>query len=370
MKVLVTGGTGTISSGIAKASVKAGYETYAITRGKNKNRNVEGVKYVYGNLWNTDFINKSLDVKYDVVVECLVYTLDQLKISLNNFASRCNHYIFISTAGIYSRICDRRIKEDDEKNLVEWDYTKNKIECERYLIDFCKSINLNYTIVRPTVTYGDYRVPFPIATRNPGWTFFQRMLDGKPMLASDNVRYSIIHIDDFSSAVVALFENERAYNEDFHVSDNRNDIYWDDVIHISGDILNIKPLIIHVPVVAFKKIYPSMYDELKCNKNMSLLLDDYKIKHVTGLESRIDIKGGIIRIIKSMQSEFEQKKRLDTYWNECCDATIYYAYKKGFLKENEKRIVQTYIDGDGHKELIKNYWKIRVKYIIKKCIRR
>lgn len=42
---------------------------------------------------------------------------------------------------------------------------------------------VRYTIIRPTVTYGNYRIPFPIATRTPGWTFFDRMKKGQIMLA-------------------------------------------------------------------------------------------------------------------------------------------------------------------------------------------
>jgi len=43
MKVLVTGGTGTISSGIVKKCQEDGIEVYAITRGNNNARNIKGV---------------------------------------------------------------------------------------------------------------------------------------------------------------------------------------------------------------------------------------------------------------------------------------------------------------------------------------
>lgn len=367
MKVLVTGGTGTISSGIVKALVEAGNETHAITRGNNRKRNIKGVNYIYGDVWNTEFVNSALDTNYDVVIECLVYNLAQLKISLSNFSKRCKQYVFVSTAGIYNRNGEERIKEDDEKNLVEWQYTKDKIECENYLINFCHNSGLNYTIIRPTVTYGDFRVPFPVATRNPGWTFFQRMIDGRLMLASDNVKFSVIHIDDFSDMVLELLGNEKAYNEAFHISDNSNDIYWDDVVNVAGDILAITPQIVHVPIEVFRKVYPSVYDELKYNKNMSLVLNDTKIKNVTQKQSKINIQEGMKRIIEAMKSEVEDKKiELDITWNDYCNATIYYAYVKGFLDEDNEKIVNSYIASFGKKELIYSYWRIKIKRLLSK----
>ena len=41
--------------------------------------------------------------------------------------------------------------------------------------------------------------------------FFDRMKKGQIMLASDNVKFSVIHIDDFSKMVVSLFGNEKVF---------------------------------------------------------------------------------------------------------------------------------------------------------------
>ena len=221
MRVLITGGTGTISSGLVNESVNRGYDTYAITRGSNNLRNIDGANYLHADIWNEKDVYSVLEnIKFDVVVECLAYDIKQLEISLRNFSSRCSQYVFVSTAGVYNRIGNQRIKESDLKNFTEWSYTKNKIECEKFLKEYSMKTGLKYTIIRPTVTYGNYRIPFPIATRTPGWTFFDRMKKGQIMLASDNVKFSVIHIDDFSKMVVSLFGNEKAFNEDFHITSN------------------------------------------------------------------------------------------------------------------------------------------------------
>lgn len=371
MRVLITGGTGTISSGLVQECVNRGHETYALTRGSNNVRNVIGANYLHANIWNSKEVEEALGrLIFDVIVECLVFTPEQLEVSLKNFASRCEQYIFISTAGVYKRQGDRRVKESDEKDCTEWDYARGKIECENNLKDFSKNTGLKYTIVRPTVTYGDYRIPFPIATRNPGWTFFERMLNGKPMLAGDNVLFSIIHIEDFSKLVVSLFGNGKAINEDFHITSKENDIYWDDVIIEAGKILGVEPKIVHVSSDVIKEVWPAIYDEIYYHKNTTQIFDDTKIKSITGIEPTIGLAEGMKKIISSMKDEVEERNlKLDNKWNDYCDATIYYAYKKGQLSQSDKQIVRDYINNVG--QLVFNLSCIKVKiYSIKDVLYR
>lgn len=359
MKVLITGGTGTISSGLVEEAVNQGYETYAITRGSNNQRNIDGAIYLHADIWNTEDVKLKLgELYFDVVVECLAYDVEQMEISLINFSGRCKQYVFVSTAAIYNRINNTRIRESDKKEFTEWSYTKDKIECENYLKDFSSKTGLKYTIVRPTVTYGDYRVPFPIATRTPGWTFFDRMIKGQPILAVDNVLFSIIHITDFSKMVVALFDNEKAINEDFHITSNKNDIYWDDVVKVSGEILNVTPKVVHVPEKVIKKIWPLIYDEIKYHKNTTQIFEDEKIRKATNIEAKIPMKSGMKQTIAAMKNEFESNNlTLDENWNIRCDAAIYYAYKKHLLMDAEMKIASDYIRGNSEK-VIKNNYKI------------
>lgn len=373
MNVLITGGTGTISSGLVKESVNRGNMTYAITRGTQNVRNISGAIYITADIWNHDDIASKLgDLQFDVIVECLVYDVEQLKISLSNFADRCQQYIFISTAGVYQRIGEKRISENDLKNCTDWSYTKNKIECENYLIKYATENKMNYTIVRPTVTYGDYRIPFPIATRTPGWTFFDRMEKGQLMLASDNVRFSIIHIEDFSKMVVSLFGNKKALNEDFHITSDDGEILWDDVIKIAGKKLGVEPQIIHVPANVIRKVWPSIYDELAYHKNTTQIFDNKKIKGVTNQTASISVEDGVRRTIDAMHYEFNYRKlEIDKDWNAKCDATIYYAYKKHLLSKHEMNVVACYMQKHGRNRMKSALRKSRIdalKRIIKEFL--
>lgn len=373
MKILVTGGTGTISSGIVKESVRNGVETYALTRGNNNYRNIEGATYLHADMWDKEAVRREVGGMYfDVIVECLVCNVKQLKISLDNYADKCRQYMFVSTCGVFTLNENKAINECDEKAHFEWKYTKDKIECEEYLIAYSNKTGLRYTIIRPAVTYGDYRVPFPIATRNPAWTVFQRLKDGKPMLACDNVRNHVMHIDDFSRAAVMLFGNSKAFNEDFNIVTDEV-IYWDDVIKIAADIVGVEPKIIHVPLEKYKVIYPHVYDEMRESKAVSQYYDNTKLKSVIPMfEYKISIDDGIRLIMKNMQAEFEkQNLLLDDDWNRKCDSTIIYAYNKAVLNDEEMKYVESYINTipKSEKKSINKAIGIRVmKQMIKKLL--
>lgn len=371
MNVLITGGTGTISSGIAKESVKQGYNTFAITRGNNSYRNIENVKYIKANVWNKDEMKKVLkNLNIDIVVECLVYNCEQLEISLDNFANRCKQYIFISTAGIYNREKGKVSENVTEKDVFEWEYTKNKIECEEKIKKFfSKRIN-KFTIIRPFVTYGDYRIPYPIVcSRAYQWTIFERIEKGYPIVGCNNVKFAIVHIEDFSYAVVKLFNNELAYNEDFHIAETGKEIYWDDVIKVAGSLLNKNVNIIHIPLEVFKNVYIEIYDELKWNKTTELLVDDSKIKSVVKeFKQSVTIEKGLQSTISEAKKTYLNNKILDMNWWYKCDLILIYSYLRNKLNEEEKIIIKNYIKEISFKIKLKIlflYIKVKLKWLKK-----
>ncbi|WP_026650979.1 NAD-dependent epimerase/dehydratase family protein [Butyrivibrio proteoclasticus] len=345
-KVLVTGGTGTISSGLVEECVQCGYDTYAITRGNMKYREVDGVHYIYSDVNDTNkILNQLKGMRFKAVFECLAYTVPQLINSLQLYADKCEQYFFISSTAVYNRK-DGIISEDDEKNLLSWSYSKDKIACEEYLKFYSEKSGLNYTIIRPSVTYGNYRIPFPVTSRANQWSLIQRIVDGDPVLSIKipKLSYSIIHISDFSRAVVKLIGNEKAINQDFHIADAKCEYDWDEVIYAIAKALSKEAEIVHVPLPVFKTTFARSYDELRWNKSEDLRLDDTKLKSATGFEARMPLEEGISLMVANLRVEYEKyNTSLDMSWNRCCDHTIMAGYSLGMVDESEAEIVQKYM---------------------------
>jgi len=103
---------------------------------------------------------------------------------------------------------------------VDWSYCREKAGCEKYLEmlrdldpDFC------YTVVRPYVTYGRTRIPFPLIPARH-WTIAERIQKGKPILlpALENQIITLTHSGDFAKAFLGLCANPKAYGEAFHIT--------------------------------------------------------------------------------------------------------------------------------------------------------
>jgi len=103
--------------------------------------------------------------------------------TLELFRNKCKQYIFISSATVYSKDNPEEvITEETPLTNYDWDYSKNKISCEKILEEESRINNLQYTIVRPYITYGTTRIPFALISKNKQWTLIDRILNDKPIV--------------------------------------------------------------------------------------------------------------------------------------------------------------------------------------------
>lgn len=97
---------------------------------------------------------------WDVVFDVNAYVADDVDRSGELLASRCAHYVFVSTVSVYADLGRRGLTEDDA--LIELDeretpsdrdvYGGRKVQCERRVAALFDS----HTIVRPSVVAGPY----------------------------------------------------------------------------------------------------------------------------------------------------------------------------------------------------------------------
>lgn len=342
MKVLIVGGSGTIGLGLTKESVARGYETYVLSRGNFNNRIPEECHVITADCRNQMIMEEVLkDLEFDVVVGGLVFTLPQLKADIKLYAGRCRHYVFVSTAGVYHRDgTDRALTEEDGYGCKEWQYNRNKIECEKYLKKNADNLPFAYTIIRPTVTYGDYRIPFTVINRKNQYDLIRRIRDGKPIVACDNVKMAIAHLDDFSNGTVSLFMNEKAYGNAYHIADDEVS-RWEDVISAIETYCGKKADILHLPADQLLNLDYRQYVELRYNKSISLVLSNEKIRSVLPeFRTKVSLLEGVVRACHSLEKEDRGE---DEAWSLYIDALIYLGVKNKVFTEGEELIAHNYL---------------------------
>jgi nucleoside-diphosphate-sugar epimerase len=131
MKVLFIGGTGNISTATSRLAVAKGIDLYVLNRGKSPLA-VEGAKSIIGDINAPDQLASALaGHQWDVVVNWIAFTKEEIKRDIKLFAGKTKQYIFISSASAYQKPASHYlITESTPLFNPYWQYSRDKIACE------------------------------------------------------------------------------------------------------------------------------------------------------------------------------------------------------------------------------------------------
>ena len=102
MKALFIGGTGTISTEVTKLFVKQGGELCVLNRGTHNGDLPQGVQVLIGDIHDEGSIQTLLQGQtFDVVVDFIAFTEEEVERDYRLFAGKTKQYIFISSASAY-----------------------------------------------------------------------------------------------------------------------------------------------------------------------------------------------------------------------------------------------------------------------------
>jgi len=282
MKILFIGGTGIISTAVSKLVLKRNDDLYILNRGNNNNKLPKEATFLKGDMNNeveTKILLENYD--FDVVVEWIAYTPDQVKRDYRIFKGKTKQYIFISSASAYQKpVPTYPITEDMTLDNKYWDYSDNKRLCEEYLFSV-NSKDFNVTIVRPSHTYDEELLLYSLDAAKHPITQLDRILKGKKIIipGDGTSLWTITYNADFAVGFIGLLGNPKAYNEAFHITSN---IYytWEQINEILCKILDVKPNVIHIPSEFIVKQAPQFKGGLFGDKMWSAVFDNSKIRTI------------------------------------------------------------------------------------------
>src|SRR4051812_42486696 len=135
MKVLFIGGTGVISTAVSRRAIAEGVELYLLNRSL-RNAELSGCHYLTADVRKPEEFRASLrGLQFDVVVDWIAYTPEDIERDLELFRGRVRQYIFISSASVYQKPpAHYLITEATPLVNPYWDYARNKIACEERLL--------------------------------------------------------------------------------------------------------------------------------------------------------------------------------------------------------------------------------------------
>jgi len=282
MKALFIGGTGNISTPVSKLAIEKGVDLFHLNRGKRKM--IDGVTSLKADINDPHEVRRVLrSHKWDVVVNWIAFTPEDIQRDIDLFGESTGQYIFISSASAYQKPpVNHIILESTPLRNPNWDYSRNKIACEDILVRTYREKGFPMTIVRPSHTY--YSV-IPVSLG--GWeefTVVDRMRKGLPVVVHGDGTslWTMTSAHDFAKGFVGLMDNPNAIGEAFHITSDEvltwNQIYLT-VASAAGGTANL----VHIPseiISRYAEIkgYPSVRGTLLGDKSHSAVFDNSKIK--------------------------------------------------------------------------------------------
>ncbi len=218
MKVLFIGGTGNISWACSRLALSEGIDLFHLNRGNTKRPGLEKVTTIRADINNAAEVKKALEgMDFDVVANFIAFTPAEVKRDVELFSGKTRQYIFISSASAYQKPQTHPvITESTPLANPYWDYSRDKIACEEYLNEVCRSDGFPVTIVRPSLTY---ETVIPVAMGSwDDYTIIDRMKKGKPVIVhgDGSSLWTITHSEDFARGFTGLLGHQQAIGHSFH----------------------------------------------------------------------------------------------------------------------------------------------------------
>ena len=105
MKVLIIGGTGTISSAITRQLAAEGHELWLLNRGNRSAEVPHNVRIITGDINERpeEVLEKLGSETFDAVCEFIGFVPEQVARDVRMFSGRTKQYVFISSASAYNK---------------------------------------------------------------------------------------------------------------------------------------------------------------------------------------------------------------------------------------------------------------------------
>ena len=332
MRALFIGGTGTISMGIVKRLAQdPQWEVFLLNRGNRKSKVPSSVKQI------TADINDEADVKsklegmtFDVVSDFIAFGVKAVERDYRLFSGKTKQYIFISSASAYNKpAASYVITEGTTLANPYWEYSRNKIACEEFLLKKYREEGFPVTIVRPSHTYDERHIPLGVHGDKGFYQVIRRMQQGKPVIiqGDGSSLWALTFNSDFAIGFTGLMGNRHAIGEAFQITGDEI-LTWDQIYGTIADALGVELKPYHVSSdflsEAGEKYGYDFRGGLLGDKAVSVVFDNSKLKRlVPQMTTNVPFHKGArmaLDYVLAHPDEYEEDPEFDRFCDRVIDA--------------------------------------------------
>ena len=330
MKALFVGGTGIISTAIVKRLVQElGWEVWLLNRGNRPEATPEGVNQIIADIKDeTDVAEKLKGLTFDTVCEFIGFHVEDVERDYRLFKDKTRQYIFISSASAYHKpAASYIITEGTTLANPYWQYSRDKIACEEFLMKKYREEGFPVTIVRPSHTYDERNIPLGVHGKNGYWQVIKRMLEGKPVIiqGDGSSLWTATFNKDFAVGFTGLMVNRHAIGEAFHITSDET-LTWNQIYATIADALGVelKPYYVASEFLAAAgdKYGFDFTGSLIGDKSVSVVFDNSKLKRaVPDMKTTVRFDQGV-RISLDYIMKHPELQVEDPEFDSWCDKVI------------------------------------------------
>ena len=256
MHVLFIGGTGLISTSIARQLLEAGHKVTLFNRGTSENRLPPGAEVIHGDRKDfAAFEAAFADKTYDVVADMVAFHPDESASAIRAFAGRCGQFIHCSTVCVYSGPVEQIPTTETEPYHSIGTYGLNKILCEKLLLQAFADQKFPLTIMRPSHSYGEGGSV--IRSFGPADTFVDRLRKGKPVIVQGdgNSLWAACHVDDVARGYLGVMGNPKCLGEAYHITSDEW-FTWNQYHQQVAEVVGGTFTPVHIPTDTLREVAP------------------------------------------------------------------------------------------------------------------
>lgn len=330
-RALFIGGTGTISTAIVKRLVnELDWEVWVLNRGKRAHVLPKGVKQIIADINDEEDVLGKLGAEtFDCVCEFIGFTVSQVERDYRLFKGKTKQYIYISSASAYHKpAAGYVITEGTALSNPYWQYSRDKIACEEFLMKKYREEGFPVTIVRPSHTYDERNVPLGVHGKNGFWQVIRRMQEGKPVIiqGDGSSLWTLTWNGDFAIGYTGLMGNRQAIGEAFQITSDEA-LTWDQIYKTIADVLGVELKAYHVSTdflaAAGDKYGYDYTGSLKGDKSVSVVFDNSKLKRVVpDMRTNVRFDMGVKIALDYVLTHPEECQCDDPEFDEWCDRVI------------------------------------------------
>jgi len=333
MKVLFIGGTGLISSACTALALRSGIDLHLLTRGQRPldflPPGCPQPTIISADIRDPASAHAALAphmrrAAYDCIVNFIAFGPDDVTRDLELFANRTAHYILISSCAVYQKPpAHYLITEATPISNPFWSYAQQKIAAENILTAAIRERRFPGTIVRPSHTYADARIPAAYHNSTHSWTTAWRLLHHHPIIihGDGTSLWQLTHAEDFARGLIGLLGRPDALGESFHITSDEV-LTWNQILATLADLLGAAPNFIHIPSDFIARHDPERGAGLLGDKAHSIVFDNSKIKRfVPTYRATIPFRTGLARTLNWFRAD-PARQTIDPVFNTLADQII------------------------------------------------